>query len=214
MEEWGLGWEILSDANPGLVFVRGSGYGQTGPCRKQSAFSSPMEQDMSLAAHLLAQLDAEHHSSRRVIERVTDDMLGWRPHEKSWTALELATHLANLVSWGAMILTTEELDFASDAMKDWKPPTAEDAAAAVALLDQNVAQVRGILEGMSDEDLEATWTMRSGDQVFSADPRIFAFTHWVLSHQSHHRGELVVYLRLNDEPVPGIFGPSADETEM
>ena len=169
---------------------------------------------MSLAAHLIAQLDAEHESSRRVIERVTDEMLQWRPHEKSMAALELAIHVANLVSWGAMILTTEELDFASDAMKDWKPPTADDAQGVLAILDQNVAQVRGILEGMSDEDLEAIWTMRSGDQVFAADPRIFAFTKWVLSHQSHHRGQLALYLRLNDVPVPGIFGPSADETEM
>lgn len=169
---------------------------------------------MSLSAHLIAQLDAEHESSRRVIERVTDDMLDWRPHEKSWTALELATHVANLVSWGAMILTTEDLDFASEEMQNWTPPKADDAAGVVALLDKNVAQVRGILEGMSVEDLEKTWTMRSGEQVFSSDPRLFAFTRWVLSHQSHHRGELVVYLRLNDVPVPGIFGPSADETEM
>jgi len=169
---------------------------------------------MSLAAHLISQLDAEHESSRRVIERVTDDMLQWRPHEKSMAALELATHVANLVSWGAMILTTEELDFASDAMKDWAPPKADDAAGAVAILDDNVAKVRGLLEGMSDDELEKTWTMRSGDQVFAADTRLFAFTKWVLSHQSHHRGQLVLYLRLNDVPVPGIFGPSADETQM
>lgn len=169
---------------------------------------------MSLAAHLIAQLDAEHESSRRVIERVTDEMLQWRPHEKSMPALDLATHVANLVSWGAMILTTEELDFASDAMKDWKPPTADDTQGVLAILDENVAQVRGILEGMSVEDLEKTWTMRSGDQVFAADSRFFAFTKWVLSHQSHHRGQLALYLRLNDVPVPGIFGPSADETEM
>ena len=169
---------------------------------------------MSLAAHLTAQLDSEHESSRRVIERITDDMLQWRPHEKSMTALELATHLANLVSWGAMILTTEELDFAGEEMKNWAPPKADDVSGVLALLDQNAAQVRGILEGMGDEALEATWTMRAGDQVYAADPRIFAFTKWVLSHQSHHRGQLVLYLRLNDVPVPGIFGPSADESEM
>lgn len=169
---------------------------------------------MSLAAHLIAQLDAEHESSRRVIERITDDMLPWRPHEKSMAALELATHVANLVSWGAMILTTEELDFAGEEMQNWTPPKAEDVQGVLAMLDENVAQVRGILEGMSDEALEATWTMRTGDQIFSVDPRIFAFTKWVLSHTSHHRGQLVLYLRLNDVPVPGIFGPSADESEM
>ena len=169
---------------------------------------------MFFAAHLVAQIEAEHDASRRVIERVSDDMLGWKPHEKSWTSLELATHIANLVSWGAMILTTEELDFGSEEMQNWSPPSADTVADVLALLDRNVATVKGILEGMSDADLETTWTMRSGDQVFSADPRVFAFIRWVLSHQSHHRGELVVYLRLNDQPVPGIFGPSADEQQM
>ncbi len=169
---------------------------------------------MSLSAHLTAQLDAEHDASRRVIERVTDSMLTWKPHEKSWNSLELATHIANLVSWGAMILTTDELDFASEAAQNWKPPTVEDVGGALEVLDQNVAQVKGILGPMSDSDLETTWTMRAADQIYSADSRHFAFSRWVLSHQSHHRGELVVYLRLNDVPVPGIFGPTADEQEM
>lgn len=169
---------------------------------------------MSLSAHLTAQLDAEHEASRRVIERITDSMLTWKPHEKSWNTLELATHIANLVSWGTTILTTDELDFASEAMQSWKPPSVDDAAGVLELLDGNVARVRGILAEMSDADLERTWTMRSGEQVHGADARIFAFSRWVLSHQSHHRGELVVYLRLNDVPVPGIFGPTADEQGM
>jgi uncharacterized damage-inducible protein DinB len=169
---------------------------------------------MSLAQHLLAQIEAEARSSRRVIERITADMHAWKPHEKSMSALDLATHVANLVSWGSMILTSDELDFASEEAKSWKPPVAEDVPAVLALLDEHVAAVKGILEGMSDEDLEKTWTMRMGEQVYSADPRVFAFTYWVLSHQAHHRGQLTLYLRLNDVPVPGIFGPSADETEM
>lgn len=166
---------------------------------------------MSLAAHLLQQVEAEHESSRQVIERISDAMLGWKPHEKSMSSLELGTHVANLVSWGAMILSTEELDFASEEMKNWAPPKVDDVAGMLAMLDENMGQVKGILSGMSDEDLEKTWTMRTGDNVMSADSRIFAFTRWVLSHMSHHRGQLMVYLRMNDVPVPGIFGPSADE---
>jgi uncharacterized damage-inducible protein DinB len=169
---------------------------------------------MPLVEHLTAQIEAEHRASRRVIERIPERMLSWKPHEKSMSALDLATHVANLVSWGSMILTTDELDFASDQMKNWKPPVAEDVEGVLAILDENVAAVKGILEGVSDEDLEKTWTMRMGDQIYSADPRAFAFAHWCISHQSHHRGQLSVYLRLNDVPVPGIFGPSADETEM
>lgn len=169
---------------------------------------------MSLQAHLAAQLDAELDASRRVIERIPDSMLTWRPHEKSWNAKDLATHIANLVSWGAMILTTSELDFEDDEMKNWAPPTADDVPQVLELLEANGAQVREALSTMSDADLAEEWVMRSGEQVFSADPKHFAFTRWVLAHQSHHRGELMVYLRLNDVPLPAIFGPTADEQQM
>ena len=77
---------------------------------------------MSLSAHLIEQLDAEIDASRRVIERIPESAMEWSPHEKSWNTRELATHIANLVSWGAMIGTTEELDFESEEMKSWKPP--------------------------------------------------------------------------------------------
>ncbi|MBT8403764.1 MAG: DinB family protein [Gemmatimonadetes bacterium] len=169
---------------------------------------------MSLSAHLIAQLDAELDASKRVIERIPESMYAWQPHDKSFKALDLATHVANLISWGAMILTTEDLDFASEEMQNWKPPTADTAGEVLQLLEQNGAQVRGILGSMSDEDLETSWTMRMGEQIYSSDPRHFAFARWVLAHQAHHRGQLTVYLRLRDVPVPGIFGPSADETEM
>jgi uncharacterized damage-inducible protein DinB len=187
-----------------------------GPYRAGTRRSTelPPEHPMSLSDHLIAQLDAELDASRRVIERIPASMYAWKPHDKSFEALDLATHVANLISWGAMILTTEELDFASEEMQNWKPPEAENVSDVLALLEQNGAQVRGVLQSMSDEDLEKTWTMRAGDQVYSADPRHFAFARWVLAHQAHHRGQLTVYLRLKDEPVPGIFGPSADETEM
>ena len=169
---------------------------------------------MSLADHFLEQLDAEADASRRVIERIPESMYGWRPHEKSWTALELATHIANLVSWGAMILTTEGLDFESEEMKSWTPPKADDVPEILQVLADNTAQVRSALSGMSDEDLAKAWVMRSGEHVIASDARQFSFARWVISHQSHHRGELMVYLRLNDVPLPGIFGPTADEQQM
>ena len=169
---------------------------------------------MSLKAHLTAQLDAELDASRRVIERIPESMLEWSPHEKSWNAKELATHIANLVSWGAMILTTSELDFEAEEMKNWAPPTADDVAQVLELLKRNGEQVREALSGMSDADLSEEWVMRSGEQVFSSDAKHFSFARWVLAHQSHHRGELMVYLRLNDVPLPAIFGPTADEQQM
>jgi len=169
---------------------------------------------MSLSAHLSAQLEAELDASRRVIERIPEAMLAWKPHEKSWNARDLATHIANLVAWGAMILTTRDLDFESEEMKKWAPPTADDVPQILELLQGHGDQVRTILAGMSEADLSEEWVMRSGEEVFSADPRHFAFARWVLAHQAHHRGELMVYLRLNDVPLPGIFGPTADEQQM
>lgn len=166
---------------------------------------------MSLAAHLMAQLDAELDASRRVIERVPEAIYDWQPHEKSWNTKDLATHIANLIGWGAMILTTEGLDFEAEEMKNWTPPSAADVSEVLALLERHGEQVRAVLSGMSDEDLSKTWVMRSGEHVMSSDPRHFAFARWVLAHQAHHRGELMVYLRLNDIPLPGIFGPTADE---
>ena len=169
---------------------------------------------MSLSAHLIEQLKAEVDASRRVIERIPESALEWSPHEKSWNTRELATHVANLISWGMMILTTEGLDFEDEEMQNWSPPKPESAAGIVELLAENGSKVEGILGGMSDEDLAVPWVMRSGDHVIASDSRLYAFTRWVLSHQSHHRGELMVYLRLNDVPLPGIFGPTADEQEM
>ena len=138
-------------------------------------------------------------------------MLEWRPHEKSFNTRELATHIANLVSWGAMIATSDGIDFESEEMKNWKPPTADTVADIVGILQSNADQTKSALTGMSDEELGKEWVMRSGEQVFSSDSRQFALARWVISHQSHHRGQLLVYLRLNDVPLPGIFGPSADE---
>lgn len=169
---------------------------------------------MSFSKHLIAQIDAELHASRRVIERIPESMLEWAPHEKSMDAKTLATHVANLISWGVMIATTEELDFQSDQMKNWSPPEPDTVEEIVQLLEENAEQVKGIIDGMSDEDLQQLWVMRAGDQVYSSESRIDQISKWVISHQCHHRAQLTVYLRMNDVPVPGIFGPSADEKEM
>jgi uncharacterized damage-inducible protein DinB len=169
---------------------------------------------MSLAAFLTEQLNAEIESSRRVIERITDASMEWRPHDKSWTTKETATHVAVLVGWGGMILGRDEMDFASEEMQNWKPPKPDTVEEMLAVLEANAEQARTALAGMSDEDLQKPWTMRAGEQIFAQDSKAATFYKWVLSHQSHHRGQLTVYLRSNDIPLPGIFGPSADEQGM
>lgn len=166
---------------------------------------------MSLSDFLLHQLDVELDASRRVIERIPASIMDWQPHDKSWNTKDLATHVAVLVGWGGMILTTDEIDFASEEMQNWEPPKAENVQEILAILEENGKNARKALQAMSDEKLKAPWVMRAGEQVMANDTRFDTFCRWVLSHQSHHRGQLTVYLRTNDVALPAIFGPSADE---
>lgn len=169
---------------------------------------------MSLSAHLIEQINAEAEASRQVIERIPESKYDWRPHEKSWTMKELATHIANLVAWGSMIATTDGLDFASPEAQSWSPPKPDTVAEILELLADNSEKLVGVLADASDQDLLAPWVMRSGEHVISSHPRAYSLARWVVSHQSHHRGELMVNLRLNDVPLPPIFGPTADEGQM
>lgn len=164
--------------------------------------------DTPLAAATFADLDLELATTRRVLDRVPADRLDWQPHEKSMTLGELATHIANLLRWWQMTLTTDEFD-----MKQARPP--RDAPTTkegiLALWDQNVAAVRELAAETTDGDLHVTWTLRAGDRALSADPRHLVLRRFGMSHIVHHRGQLSVYLRLLDVPVPSIYGPSADE---
>ncbi len=169
---------------------------------------------MSLVAHLIEQIEAEGEASRQVIERIPESKLDWRAHDKSWTMLELASHIANLVSWGAMIATTEGLDFTSPEAQNWSPPKPGSVAEVLELLDTNTAALVDVLKQSSDGQLQVAWVMRNGEHVISSDSRAYSLARWVISHQSHHRGELMVNLRLNDVPLPPIFGPTADEGQM
>jgi len=121
---------------------------------------------MSLAALLTQQLDTELDASRRVIERVPESIFDWRPHDKSWTTKELATHVAVLVGWGGMILTTDGIDFQSEEMKKWAPPTADSVEDMLGILESSGSQAREALAGMSDEQLhEGDWVIEAIGQM-------------------------------------------------
>ena len=162
---------------------------------------------MAIKDALLAEYDHEMGTTRKLLERVPDAKLAWKPHEKSMTLGGLATHLSNLPRWGGTILNEASFDLA-DA-----PSNLEAMASRAEILrhfDEASKQTRIWLD-KSDAELMARWTLkRSGQEMFSM-PRIAAFRSFVLSHSIHHRGQLSVYLRLNDVPVPAIYGPSADE---
>lgn len=162
---------------------------------------------MAIKDGLLAEFDHEIGTTRRLIERLPDDKLSWKPHVKSMSLGGLATHLSNLPRWGATILNETSFDLAG------APPNLEEKASRaeiLAALDGNAAQTRAWLH-KTDAELTAPWSLTRGAQQMFTMPRVAAFRTFVLYHLVHHRGQLSVYLRLNDIPVPAIYGPTADE---
>ena len=155
----------------------------------------------------LDDMDAELVATRRMLERVPDGHAAWRPHEKSKSLSELATHIADTVGLAATILETEGLDALSRPQRQPLGTSTE----LVDRLDENVARLRAALGSADAETLAAEWTLRAGEQVFVRRPRRALLRAMFLSHMIHHRGQLSVYLRLLDVPVPGMYGPTADE---
>lgn len=159
------------------------------------------------AIPFLDDMDAELASTRRMLERVPDAHAAWRPHEKSKSLSELATHVADTVGLAATILETEELDALQRPQREPLGTSAE----LLERLDENIARLRTALDAADAERLDAEWTLRAGDRVFVRRPRRALLRVMFLSHMIHHRAQLSVYLRLLEVPVPGMYGPTADE---
>lgn len=162
---------------------------------------------MSLSQALLAEFDQEMASTRRVLERIPMDKYDWQPHAKSFSLGKLATHVAQLPGWAVVTAQTSELDFA----QPFEQPSPRTSEELLAFFDQNAAEARAAVASMSDEEFSKPWTLRSGEQVFFTSPKAAVLRSFVMNHIIHHRAQLTVYLRLNDIPVPGLYGPSADE---
>ena len=163
---------------------------------------------MAIKDALLPEFDHEAATTRRLLERVPDDRLAWKPHQKSMTIGRLAMHIAEMPSWGTKAVEETELNFDPAA---FKPRETESRAQLLSVFDENVASARKAIDGATDADLMVTWTLKAGGQPLFSMPRISVLRSMVLNHLIHHRGQLSVYLRLNDIPVPPIYGPSADE---
>jgi uncharacterized damage-inducible protein DinB len=162
---------------------------------------------MALKEALLAEYDHEVAITRRLLDRIPDAHLGWKPHEKSMSLAGLATHLANLPNWGGLIMSDSSFDMATAP-----PHLAERGSRAeiLAAFDAAVKETRSKMD-TSDAEYLAHWALKRGGQELFTMPRASAFRTFVLYHLVHHRGQLSVYLRLNNIPVPAIYGPSADE---
>lgn len=164
---------------------------------------------MSIAEALLPEYDREMGLTRRLLERVPDAQFDWQPHERSMRLGRLVAHLAELPHWVVESITNASTEMTTRTPADHQPPTTRQAV--LALFDQNVKAGRAALAGRTDAELAAPWTLKSqGKEVFTM-PKAAALRNFVMNHVIHHRGQLSVYLRLQDVSVPSIYGPSGDE---
>ena len=162
---------------------------------------------MAIKEGLLADFDHEMGTTRKLLERLPDDKLAWKPHEKSMTLGGLATHLGNTPNWAGAILNDTSFDLAA------APPHLADKtsrAEILAAFDQSRARTRAWMD-KTDGEYNSLWTLKRGGQQLFSVPRVAGFRTFVLHHIIHHRGQLSVYLRLQDVPLPPIYGPTADE---
>jgi uncharacterized damage-inducible protein DinB len=162
---------------------------------------------MTIKDSLLVEFDHEMATTRKLLERLPDEKLSWKPHDKSMSLGGLATHISNLAWWAESIMNERSFDVAAG------PPPSEAKASRAEILahfDQTTKRARA---GMDKTDAEflVPWTLKRGDQEMFSMPRVTVFRTFVLYHLVHHRGQLSVYLRLNDVPLPPIYGPTADE---
>ncbi len=162
---------------------------------------------MRMTDGLAMELEHEAKSLRKALSRVPDDKLAWKPHERSMSMGMLASHLAEIPGWVLPTLHQDELEMPAD----YKPWTAAANAELLDRFESNLKKALEALRGYPDEKLMQTWTLRSGGLTFFALPRGVVLRSMILNHLVHHRGQLTVYLRLNNIPVPAVYGPSADE---
>ena len=166
---------------------------------------------MTIGASMLPEYDMELANTRRTLERVPDDKFDWKIHDKSNTIGWVANHLADIPSWVEMILNHDSFDVEPVAGQPYQSPQETSTADILQLFDRNVAQGRALLESVEDAKLFENWSLQRTGETILTLPRLAVLRTWVLNHTIHHRAHLCVYLRVNDIPVPGLYGPSADE---
>jgi uncharacterized damage-inducible protein DinB len=166
------------------------------------------EQTITVGQMLAAEMQQESISIRKMIERLPADKLAWKPHEKSMPLGRLAGHIAEMLMWTGSTIANDELDFAK---VDYTPKTYADSSEIAADFDKNLAESLEALNSAADEKFAENWSLRNGEEVYFTMPKAMVMRGFVMSHIIHHRGQLSVYMRLLDIPVPSIYGPSADE---
>ncbi len=165
---------------------------------------------MEIIPLLVKEMEQEAQTTRKMLERVPNDKYDWKPHEKSMTIKRLATHVAELPGWVKMAFTTSQLDFANT---DYKPEDVNNTEELLAFFERTYADGFAALKNAEEADLLPTWTLRNGEQVYQVMTK-YELVRVAFCQTVHHRAQLGVFLRLLDIPIPGSYGPSADEQSM
>ena len=166
---------------------------------------------MGLSQSLLPEFDNEMAGTRKTLERVPYEKFDWKPHEKSTAMGGLATHLSNIPTWAGYTIDQDSLDLAPGGKPLPRAELPKSQAELLSTFDANAAKARAAIAGASDEELFKPWSLMSNGNTILTMPKIAVLRSFVMNHLIHHRAQLGVYLRLNDIPVPSIYGPSADE---
>jgi uncharacterized damage-inducible protein DinB len=166
---------------------------------------------MKISESLLPEFDQEMANTRKTLERVPAAKFSWKPHPKSFEFGALAAHIANMAEWASLTLETDSFDYAPPGAPPYETPKFATTQDLVAAFDKSIAQARSALAAADDSKMMAPWTLMAGGKTVMTMPRAAVVRTFVMNHIIHHRAQLTVYLRLNDIPVPSLYGPSADE---
>jgi uncharacterized damage-inducible protein DinB len=166
---------------------------------------------MKISETMLPEFDQEMANTRKVLERVPADKSSFKPHPKSFALGALSAHVANMADWAELTLTTDSFDYAPPGAPPYEAPTFASTEDLVAAFDKSIAKARAALAAADDSQMMAPWSLMAGGKTVMTMPRAAVVRTFVMNHIIHHRAQLTVYLRLNDIPIPGLYGPSADE---
>jgi len=169
---------------------------------------------MSLSESLLPEFDHEMANTRKTLERIPENAFNWKPHGISWTMAELSTHITNIPNWIGYTLAAEALDIMPGGVPAPRMTALNTRQEILTQFDKSVAGARQALSGAADKQLLESWSLLANGKVLFTMPRIAVMRTMIFSHIIHHRAQLGLYLRLNNIPVPSIYGPTADESGM
>jgi uncharacterized damage-inducible protein DinB len=162
---------------------------------------------MKISESMLPEFDQEMANTRKTLERVPFDKLSWKPHPKSFSFGDLATHISTMAEWGKITVEMDSFDYAPP----YAPPKLTSSKELLESFDKGVAGARAALVAADDNKMLAPWSLMAGGKTMMTMPRVAVVRSFVMNHIIHHRAQLGVYLRLNDIAVPALYGPTADE---